>query len=201
MAAFVVIEGLDGAGTTTQVQLLHDHLQARGKSVVATAEPTDGMIGRAIRATMARREGSLPKGTLPWLFAADRAHHLQSVVEPALERGTNVVSDRYLPSSLAYQSLDRPLELAWSLNRWFRVPDLLIYVDVPVDVCLHRIGTRGEERDLFEEASVLRRVAARYEEVLAFLRAEGQPVVRIDGEPPPHVVADAIARAGASLWR
>ena len=150
MSRFIVMEGLDGAGTTTQVVELVRALEAAGQPATRTHEPTDGAVGRLIRATLRDQPDAADRRTLPWMFAADRADHLHRVVEPALADGRWVVSDRYLHSSLAYQSLELPLEQVFALNRAFRVPDLTLFIHVPVQVGLDRIEARGATRELYE---------------------------------------------------
>lgn len=198
MGRFIVIEGLDGAGTTTQAERLCASLAQAGVEVVRTAEPTGGPIGRMIRAVLRGEPDAPSRASLPWLFAADRADHLARLVEPAVARGAWVVSDRYLPSSLAYQSLDHPLELVASLNACFRAPDLLIMVDIDVDTALARITSRGAAREIFEERAALEQVAAAYGKVIPTLVARGWRVVRLDGAASIDEVAariDAAVRA------
>lgn len=189
---FLVLEGLDGAGTTTQRERIADRLRAAGRTVLTTHEPTDGPVGRLIRATLRRAPGAVDPGCLPWMFAADRADHLARTVDPALAAGAVVITDRYLHSSLAYQSLDLPLEDVFSLNRHFRVPDLTVMVDVPVEECLRRIDARGAARELFEERDRLERIAAAYEAVIARLTARGDRIARISGVGPMQAVEDRI---------
>jgi len=190
--SFIVIEGLDGAGTTTQLARLTDRLTAAGRRVLATHEPTDGPIGRLIRQTLRGEPGAVDPACLPWMFAADRADHLSRRIEPTLRAGGVVLTDRYLHSSLAYQSLDLPLADVFALNRHFRVPDLTIIVDVPVAECLRRIDARGAARELFEEQDRLERIAAAYQAVIALLRDRGDPIVRVDGAQPVDQVQAAI---------
>ncbi|TVQ93358.1 MAG: dTMP kinase [Deltaproteobacteria bacterium] len=179
--SFIVLEGLDGAGTTTQMHRLGDRLTQAGHRVVRSHEPTDGPIGRLIRQTLRMEPGAIPPSCLPWLFAADRADHLARKVEPALASGAVVITDRYLHSSLAYQSLELGLEQVFALNQAFLVPDLTIFFDVPVEVCLTRIDARGGVREIFEERSRLEQIATSYEAVLRRLEARGDPIERIDG--------------------
>lgn len=199
MGRFIVIEGLDGAGTTTQAERLCAALVARGLEVVRTAEPTKGPIGRMIREVLRGEADAPSKASLPWLFAADRADHLARVVDPAVARGAWVVSDRYLPSSLAYQSIDHPLEQVASLNATFRAPDLLIMVDIDVDTALERITARGEAREIFEERVALERIAARYAEVMPGLIARGWRVVHLDGAQSIDEVAAQVGAAVRAL--
>ncbi len=203
MGRFIVIEGLDGAGTTTQTARLAAHLEARGQGVTPTREPTDGPVGRLLRAVLRSDAPDLPDAsTLPWLFAADRADHLARTVRPALAAGRWVVSDRYLPSSLAYQSLDVPLDLVAALNQAFPVPDLLVFVRVPSHVGLARVAARGAPADRFEEAGALSRIAAAYEAVLLRLRSEGWPIAEVDGAASVEAVTAAIVAAidAHGLW-
>lgn len=191
MTRFLAIEGLDGAGTTTQAARLIQTLGSRGRVVVATREPTTGPIGRIIRTTLRAEVNAPAEATLPWLFAADRADHLHRTVLPALQEGACVVTDRYFHSSLAYQSLSIPLDEVWGLNQGFRVPDLTVFLRVPVDECLRRIGDR-QIREIFEEKSRLDAIAASYERVVDFLRAKGHRIVDVDGTAPQERVAEAI---------
>ncbi len=192
MSPFVVIEGLDGAGTTTQVERLVTQLRADGADVFQTREPTGGPIGKVIRRSLSADPEAPPVEALPWMFAADRADHVFRFVEPARARGTWVVSDRYVPSSLAYQSLTLPLEQVFALNAHFPVPDALIYVDVAVDMCLERIGGRDEAREIYERKGQLVAIDAAYHRVLDRLRARGDRVDVVDGAGTVDEVADAI---------
>ncbi len=190
MGQFIVLEGLDGAGTTTQCERLVAHLDA-----LRTCEPTDGPLGRIARASLGAHDGAPAPEVLPWIFSADRADHLQRTVLPTLSAGRDVVSDRYVPSSLAYQSLTLPLNDVWALNRTFRVPDIVLYVDVPVDTAMSRIENRGGKKEIYDDHARLTRVREAYERVMGFLREEGWPIARIDGRPPPNQVFEAILAA------
>lgn len=196
---FIVLEGLDGAGTTTQAARLVDALTAAGRPTLRTAEPTTGPVGRLIRTSLAAAPESPAVESLPWLFAADRADHLQRLVEPALAEGRWVVSDRYAPSSLAYQSLTLPLRSVWALNHTFRAPDALLFVRVAPEVALERIERRGAAREIYERRDRLVAIADAYERVLALLADEGWPVTMIDGEQPIEAVWHDIWRATQAL--
>ncbi len=192
MASFFVIEGLDGAGTTTQVDRLVQALRASGQSAHRTFEPSDLPIGRLVRSALRQEEGAPGRPALPWLFAADRSDHLDREVQPALDSGKHVVCDRYVPSSLAYQALEVDMDLVWQLNAHFRAPDLTFFVHVPVELGLKRIGARGEAREVYEKRELLERVAANYERALERLEARGDAIVRIDGSAAIDDVAQAI---------
>src|SRR5262249_12921185 len=145
---FIVLEGIDGSGTTTQLPRLQAHLEARGRPVHATREPSGGPVGRLLREILLGRH-ALPDGApadglaMALLFAADRRDHLRREIEPALAAGEDVVSDRYLMSSLAYQGEEA--ERAWvaELARGVRPADLTLLLDVPVEVAAQRRAAAG----------------------------------------------------------
>ncbi len=196
----IVLEGIDGAGTTTQATLLRARLAAaREAPVVVTAEPSGGPVGCLIRNVLGGRVvgrdlsgHAVPfdRRALALLFAADRLDHVACEVRPVLERGGTVICDRYVLSSLAYQCLDAPRDWVESLNRFAPVPDLTVFLDVPPDVALDRIGGSRAGRDLFEKAETLRRVASAYREVLA--QGAAGPVAVVDGTLPREEVADRV---------
>lgn len=168
---FIVIEGLDGSGGTTQVRLLSQALAAH-----ATREPTDGPVGKLIRQALGDPM-FMGDGVLPYLFAADRKDHLERVIEPKLTGDVDVVSDRYYHSSLAYQSLAMPLDQVMALNAGFRAPDLCIFLDLDVQGCLARIEARGQARDRFETQRQLEEISAQYGVVLGMLRQRGDKIL------------------------
>lgn len=203
MSKLFVLEGLDGAGTTTQARRLADALRARGHAVHVTREPSDGPIGRLIREMLTGGHalpggGALDQAAFSLLFAADRLDHLQREVAPALAAGTIVISDRYDHSSLAYQGTGA--ERAWiaTLNERARRPDLTIFLRVRAEVAADRRLAAGRSQELFEDLAMQRRVAAGYEEVMAACAAAGEAVVVLDGEQPLDDVTGAIVAAAAA---
>jgi dTMP kinase len=171
-SVFIVLEGGDGCGKSTQARLLVARLQALGREVVVTREPGATEVGAAIR-SLVLGGGDLDARTEALLIAADRAEHVARVIRPALERGAVVVSDRFVPSSLAYQGVARGLgvETVARLSAWATgglEPDLVIVFDVdPATAGGRRAGPQDRmerEPDSFR-ASVLaayRELAARY---------------------------------------
>ena len=119
-------------GGTTQVRELAEWLTTRAMPVLCTREPTDGPIGRLIRRALSPSDEAsvLSDAVLPYLFAADRRDHLDRRVLPALHAGTTVITDRYVPSSLAYQGLTIGVDAAFELNAAFRAPDLTVVLEV-----------------------------------------------------------------------
>lgn len=189
---FVVFEGLDGAGTSTQLALLRDAFRERGTNCLATCEPTDGAIGRMIRAVL-RGELSVSGCTLALLFAADRSEHLhgQDGVLAALRAGDYVASDRYLFSSVVYQSTDCSADYVSAINARFPLPRRLIFIDTPPEECQRRVATRGA-RELFDRLPLQRRLRERYREVNAHYAALGVEVVTVDGSGPRGMVFERI---------
>ena len=149
MGLFVVLEGGDASGKSTQARLLADRLRSRDRDVVETFEPGATQAGAAIRALLLDGDGPVDPTTEALLLAADRAQEVADVVRPALGRGVDVVSDRYVPSSLAYQGAGRGLglEKVEKLNRWATgglEPDPVVVLDVDEAVATSRRATPGD---------------------------------------------------------
>jgi dTMP kinase len=185
---FIVLEGIDGSGTTTQAARLTASLREAGHAVVSTREPSDGPIGVLIRQALTRRLVGLSDRVLALLFAADRLDHLASVVEPALAGGKVVVSDRYVLSSLAYQGMRLPLSWVEALNAAARPADLTLFLEVDPRTAARRRHGRGGTEELFDADEVQRAVARAYGRV-ARKHARAQRVVRVNG----RVAADEVA--------
>jgi dTMP kinase len=195
---FIVIEGIDGAGSSTQAQLLVDWLNARGMRCVLTAEPTRGPIGSLLRQVLAGRlVGRKPDGSqalvsndvIALLFAADRIDHLDNEVAPWLAAGAQVVSDRYYHSSLLYQSLEGDLEWIRTLNAHARVPDVTYVLDLEADVAAGRRRQRSFE-ELYEQDALQRKLVAGYRRLPALL--PGEAIVMIEGDKDAQSVHQAI---------
>jgi dTMP kinase len=188
---FVVVEGIDGAGTTTQVARLADRLRQDGDAPVrATREPSDGPIGAMVRQILTGRivapEGRAPGwATMALLFAADRMDHVESTIEPFLAMGGVVISDRYDASSLAYQSVssgsggEGAVEWIRSLNRYAMRPDLTLVLDLAPDLAAARRESRGEPAQLYEQNEVQRALAVFYRDLEKHI--PGDRIVVIDG--------------------
>ena len=178
---FVVIEGLDGAGTTTQLKQINLELSKKGYSTHSTFEPTDRPIGRIVRDVLAKRFNTTPL-TLAKLYATDREDHLYNSEDGVihhLEKGEIVISDRYFYSSLAYQGVECEYEVVKQLNTYPH-PQVLIFIDTPVEECVNRINSRGKEKDIFEHNSFLEKVSDNYQKILRELPQDVN-LIRIDG--------------------
>ena len=167
---FVVLEGLDGSGTTTQLNLLKEYCRERKIPCWTTFEPSNGFIGQAARAVLEKRETVHPL-TLAQLFAADRREHLGEI-ENHLAADEWVFCDRYFYSSLAYQSLDIPYETVLELNRDFPHPDFCLYLECSVETSSLRRGKRGSQ-DIYEKERLQKIVSENYERAFSSLTDKG----------------------------
>lgn len=197
MSRLIVLEGLDGAGTTTQVKRLVEHLRANGSQAHATREPSDGPIGKLIREMLTGGHAmptAISQGTFGLLFAADRLDHMQREVEPKLAAGITVVSDRWYHSSLAYQGTGADRDWISTLNARARKPDLTIFLQVRPHVAAERRLHAGRVQELFEDLRMQEEVAAGYKATIADLLAQDERIETIDGEASPDQVFATIAR-------
>jgi len=192
----IVIEGLDGAGTTTQVRLLDQRLGQFGE-VCVTQEPSEGPVGLLIRLALEHRI-KVSGATLAALFAADRMDHLycqegSEGIVSHLAQGFHVLTDRYYLSSLAYQGISLDWQWIWDMHAHCVRPDVTIFVEVPVDVCLQRIALgRGSHFDLYENEKALTHARQSYLRAIDRLHRAGIAVEIIDGDAPPNQVHAAI---------
>ena len=209
---FIALEGIDGAGTTTQGDRITAELQSKQK-IFFTREPSNGPIGMIIRLALSRRllgqphayhdtkeasSGSpedLDQRMIALMFASDRADHIATQIDPNLRRGRLVISDRYILSSLAYQGIDLPLDWLLSINSLFRTPDLTFFLDVPTDHSELRMRSSRWSKDLYEEREKLDRVREKYKEIIALNHPLVGPVVTVDGTLKPKKVTDIIVSA------
>jgi dTMP kinase len=223
MTRLIVLEGLDGAGTTTQAKRLLAYLQGRGHRSHGTREPSDGPIGRLIREMLTGhhailepsnpptppagppKEGHVPVGsigqsTFGLLFAADRLDHLQREVLPQLAAGAIVISDRWYHSSLAYQGTGADRDWITALNARARKPDLTLFLQVRPEVAAQRRVAAGRVQELFDDLRLQHEVDAGYRATIAELTAQGERIEVIDGELPADAVFQMIvAIVGALL--
>ena len=199
--ALIVIEGIDGAGTTTQTEMLLQWLRRIGIPSMTTREPSDGPIGVVARQHLGRHLDLGSPEAEALAFAADRMDHVASEVAPALAQRITVVADRYYLSSLAYQALS--CDLAWvrEINRFALRPDLTVFLAVPVDVGRERFSGRAALERFEDDRDELVRVAQRYEAAMAALRAAGEEIAVIDGARSPAEVHVDVVRLVAAVLR
>ncbi len=171
---FIVLEGIDGAGTSTQIKKL---VQSNPEKYIATAEPTDGPTGKFLR-RMLSGEFHVDEKTNAYLFAADRCEHIfgKGGVKELCESGKTVVSDRYFFSSLAYQSVSCGLELPQLLNSPFPLPEYLFFFDINPEISLARVNNRNGKKEIYENLESQKKIASLYEKVISMY--ESDPVLR-----------------------
>ena len=192
--AFIVFEGIDGSGKSTQARLLAARLQDAGVPVHQTAEPTNGPVGTLIRNGFNRRV-DLDDRVIASLFVADRLDHITNAHDGMLgivERGTTVLCDRYHLSSQAYQASDVGSEWIASSNSIstdLMLPDLTIYLDVSPEVALERLASGRTTTDRFEVDERLRAARERYTEAIE--RAD-EVVVTVDADRSTDELAEAV---------
>ncbi len=196
---FIALEGIDGSGTSTQTRLLARRLRDGGYRVLETCEPSRGPIGRMIRERLSTRSEPIEPATLALLFAADRLEHVAREIEPALAEGVIVISDRYVLSSLVYQSLE--CDAAWvaEINRHARWPDLCVLVSLPFEAAVSRVAARQGEEERFDAPDLQRRLADGYQRALE-AQAPG-PIAAVDGSRSVDEVTAALVSlaTGAGL--
>ena len=190
---FVCFEGGEGSGKSTQSRRLHDWLEAEGCSVLLTFEPGDTEVGRELRRiVLDPATGELSDRTEVLLYAADKAEHVDTVVQPALDRGEVVITDRYVDSSLAYQGAGRDLLLAdvERVNRWATGdlrPHLTVVLDLAPEAGLGRLT--GRDRIEGESVEFHQRVRQGFLDLAA---ADPEHYLVLDARAPVEEIAAAI---------
>ena len=200
---FITFEGGDGPGKTTQINLLASWLESEGHTVVITREPGGTDLGTELRNIILHREGFIAPRAEALLYAADRSHHIHTLVRPALKRGEIVVQDRYLDSSVAYQGAGRvldPTEVR-DISLWATenlMPDLTVVLDVPASVAKERqaAGERQYDRLEAEAEDFHTRVRESY---LALAAEEPERFLVIDGESSIEEIHQAIVAKVSDL--
>jgi dTMP kinase len=157
---FIVFEGIDGGGKSTQIKMLTEYIKDKGYDVEFHFEPTEGVIGKILWTYMKSKDRSFSPETEALLFAADRIEHSKNI-KKALQEGKVVISDRYIHSSLAYQGA-AGVDLPWmrSLNRYVLKPSLVILLDIDPEKSLERVSNR--DKTVFEEIEYLKKVRKEY---------------------------------------
>ncbi len=193
---FVTFEGGDGAGKTTQAALLQEWLVDAGRTVVRTREPGGTDVGVLIRDIVLHHRGEVTPRAEALLYAADRAHHVETVVRPALARGEVVIQDRYLDSSVAYQGAGRVLgrDEVRDLSLWATqglLPHLTVLLDLDPRVARDRLDAADKPFDRLEAERESFHVRVR-EEFLALAAAEPGRFLVLDATRAPDELASAV---------
>lgn len=191
---FIVFEGIDGAGTSTQIKKL---VERDNNRFIATAEPTGNETGKFLR-RMLVGEFSVDEKTNAYLFAADRCEHIfgKGGVKELCDSGKTVVSDRYFFSSMAYQSVSCGEELPKLLNSPFPHPEYLFYFVINPEISLGRVNARGEHKEIYETIEKQKKIAAQYEKVISeYEKTAGETgikIIRIDAENDIESISEEI---------
>ncbi|GAB4314971.1 MAG: dTMP kinase [Candidatus Sumerlaeia bacterium] len=199
---FIVFEGLDGAGCTTQLSMLESRLLRSGHAVSSTKEPSNGPFGATIRLVIEERLQSDPVA-LALAFAADRIDHLRNTsngIIKALQEQKIVLCDRYVLSSLAYQRvfIEDPQWLT-VINQFAFSADLTVFIDTPVEVCLQRISARSTNDELFHKASILERVREHYLALIESHHPAAGRIIRVDGTLSREAQHEQIVSSSVAL--
>lgn len=179
---FIVLEGIDGSGKSTQIELLKSKLLASDHKVHTTTEPTEREVGKLIRRIL-KKEVSVTEETLAALFVADRLDHIknsQDGMAGLLADGVTVISDRYYWSSYAYHGLSMPISKVVEMNAicdYHLKPDLTIYLDLTAEESMSRIEKRNEKKEKFETLELLQGIRQNY--FIAFERYHKNSKVEI----------------------
>jgi len=199
---FIVLEGIDGSGTTTLANKMHSALLDLEVPVHVTEEPSQGPIGSLIRQVLHGRfvstgfagQAAPSWSTMALLFAADRLDHLESEILPNLSDGINVISDRYLHSSLVYQTVtsgsDASLDWIAAVNRFARKPDIIFFLDVTAEEAQRRRLARRIGHELYEDLALQQKIAEKYREILA--NSKDGKVVVVDANAPLEEVVKKV---------
>ncbi len=176
---FICIEGIDGAGKSTQAKLLAEYMKKTDR-ILLTSEPSNGKVGSMIR-NLLKIEGGIDDRTMQLLFVADRSEHISKTIDPALEKGINVICDRYILSTLVYGSV-AGLDKKWliDINASFPLPDATIIIDINPKIALERIIEERKSRNnelFFERIEFLENANKRYKE----LATEDRNIYIVDG--------------------
>ncbi|NCV98202.1 MAG: dTMP kinase [Actinobacteria bacterium] len=198
---FITFEGIDGVGKSTQLDMLEKHLIAQGREVVRTLEPGGTELGQEIRHLLLHRKGDVAPRSEALLYAADRAHHVETKIKPALASGKVVLSDRYFDSSVAYQGAARELDVQevkdismWAIDRL--LPDLTVLLDLPAQEAMNRRGNKGTEPDRLEREQVEFFERARDE----YLRMANEPrFLVVDANLSPEEIHSQVLERVAKL--
>jgi dTMP kinase len=202
---WITLEGGDGSGKTTQSNLLAEWLEGAGRTVVRTREPGGSEVGQLIRDIVLHHRGEVAPRAEALLYAADRAHHVETVVRPALERGDAVIQDRYLDSSIAYQGAGRVLgrDEVRDLSLWATaglLPHLTVLLDLDPASARARLDADDKPFDRLESEREAFHVRVR-DEFLALAAAEPDRFLVLDAALPPAALAAAVRDRVAELLR
>lgn len=192
---FIVFEGIDGSGTTTQIKKLAERFPK--EKVFVSAEPTKNETGLFLR-RMLKGEFSVNEKTASFLFAADRCEHLygKNGILEQIQNGKIALSDRYFFSSLAYQSVSCGKNFPEHLNSLFPLPEILFYFKINPEISINRVTARGEKTEIYEKIEFQKKTADIYDQVINSYtqkeKSQGMKIITIDAEKPIDEISEII---------
>ena len=192
---FIVFEGIDGSGTTTQIKKLAERFPK--EKVFVSAEPTKNETGLFLR-RMLKGEFSVNEKTASFLFAADRCEHLygKNGIFEQIQNGKIALSDRYFFSSLAYQSVSCGKNFPEYLNSLFPLPEILFYFKINPEISINRVTARGEKTEIYEKIEFQKKTADIYDQVINSYKqkekSQGMKIITIDAEKPIDEISEII---------
>lgn len=188
LGKFIVFEGPDGSGQTTQAKILAEKLSEQGRRVVVTAEPThESKYSHRIWEILHKKIPASNK-EIQELISLDRGEHLKNLILPALERGDIVITSRYYYSTFAYGMIEFDLDWLKSLNKDYLSPHITFLLNVRPEVCIERISKRGKPLEFFETLESLKTITENYKSLLPIFKE----IHLIDGERPTETVSQEI---------
>lgn len=191
---FITFEGIDGCGKTTQIELLKEELEKKGYTVLLTREPGAKGLGEKLREILLNYDGEVSSNCESFLFLADRAQHIDTIIKPAINKGVIVLCDRHTDSTVAYQGYGRQLDLEqiYQLNKIATngiIPDITFILDIDIDTSLQRIG-KGRDRMENSGREFFERVRKGYIEIS---EKEPQRVKLLQGNSPIKDIQNKIS--------
>jgi len=207
---YIVLEGIDGSGKTTQIERLNEYFQKQGQEVVKTREPRkdEGLIGELIQKIL-NGKTKIPSVAIQYLFSADRGMHHAELIEPSLKSGKTVISDRCFWSAVPYGVLDLEKDFDDNIAKYilvsqsilsmyhqFIAPDITIYLDIPVDRALDRLSKKVHEKEIYEEKAKILKAKEGYDWLLKEFPDE---FTVIDGTQPVEKVTEEILERISSM--
>jgi len=178
---FIVLEGIDGSGTTTQTKKLTEFFKKINKPVYQTCEPTSGVIGDFCRKNLAKKQ--ISPMALQFLFVADRIEHAEKIILPQLLEKKIIISDRYFWSTIAYSGLfcqEKFFGKIFQNSKIFPQPDLTIFLNCSPEIAFSRIIERKKKFEIFENKKLLQKISQQYLKI--FQKLPPQKILKIDGD-------------------
>ena len=203
-AKFIVFEGIDGSGSSTQAELLYQYFQAQNIAAVLSPEPSNGMIGNMVREALRKRIKFTDNPVqfnrqMAYLFAGDRHDHLYNEIDGVMKllaNDTQVITTRYYFSSLAYNANSpEEYEFIYRLNQDFPNPDIVFYFDLPVEVALERVNRRSHQ-EIYETQAKLTQVRNNYEQVFGDYQGKW---IKLDATQPMDAIHKSVIQAVEAL--